>query len=262
MKQLYGFPKYLKHAPTHYCPGCGHGVVHRIIAELLEELGLAEKTVAVAPAGCAVLAYNYFDFDVVEAPHGRGAAVATGIKRCLPDRLVFSYQGDGDLAAIGTAETIHAANRGERISVIFINNANYGMTGGQMAPTTLLKQNTTTTPGGRDARLHGFPMHISDLLAILPGTAYIERVAIDSPKGIRSVKRAIRNSFEAQMQDEGFSLVEVLSACPTNWKKTPEQSWQWIKDVLSEEFPPGVLADRRSSKPKLGEKKKDEEDVD
>ncbi len=256
MKQLYKWPKYMKHNPTHYCPGCGHGVVHRIIAELLEEMNLGDKTFGVAPAGCAVLAYNYLDFDIVEAPHGRGAAVATGIKRCLPDRLVLSYQGDGDLAAIGTAETIHAANRGEHVTCIFINNANYGMTGGQMAPTTLLSQVTTTTPGGRDSNVHGFPMHISDLVAMLPGTAYVERVAIESPKGIRSVKRAIRNAFEAQMNNEGFSLIEILSPCPTNWKKTPEASWEWIKEVLSEEFPPGVLADRRLKKPKKSKKSK------
>ena len=245
MKLLYGWPKYLKHNRFHYCPGCGHSIVHRLVAELVEEMNLGHKTLAVAPAGCAVLAYNYWDFDTIEAAHGRGAAVATGIKRCLPDRLVLSYQGDGDLAAIGTAETIHAANRGERISIIFINNANYGMTGGQMAPTTLINMKTTTTPEGRNARMHGFPMHISELLAMIPGTVYIERVALSSPKGIRQTKRAIRNAFEAQMNDEGFSLVEVLSPCPTNWRKTPADAWKWIDEELAKEFSPGVLIDRR-----------------
>ena len=251
MKKLVGWPKYLKKGNAfHYCPGCGHSIVHRIIAELMDEMDIGKKTVGVAPAGCAVLAYNYLDFDIIEAPHGRGAAVATGIKRCLPEKFVISYQGDGDLAAIGTAETIHAANRGECITVIFINNANYGMTGGQMAPTTVVEQYTTTTPGGRDPMVHGFPMHISDLVAMLPGVAYVERVAIDSPKGIRGVKRGIKNAFESQINNDGFSLIEVLSPCPTNWKKSPEASWQWIKDVLSEEFPPGVLADRRLKKEK------------
>ena len=260
MKLRYGWPKYLKRNPTHYCPGCGHSIVHKHIAELLEELDLRHKTISVAPAGCAVLAYNYWDFDTVEAAHGRGAATATGIKRCLPDRLVFSYQGDGDLAAIGTAETIHAANRGERITTIFINNATYGMTGGQMAPTTLINQYTTTTPGGRDPLLHGFPMHISDLVAFLPGVAYVERVAISSPKGIRRTKRAIKIAFEAQMNNEGFTLVEVLSPCPTNWKKTPADSWKWIDEVLAEEFPPGVLADRRRKAKKSN--KKEDKDAD
>ncbi len=262
MKLLYGWPKYLKKNPFHYCPGCGHSIIHRQIAELLEEMNLAHKTISIAPAGCAVLAYNYWDFDCVEAPHGRGAAVATGIKRCLPDRLVISYQGDGDLAAIGTAETIHAANRGERVTVIFINNANYGMTGGQMAPTTILDQYTTTTPEGRNARMHGFPVHISDLVAMLPGVAYIERVAISSPKGIRSAKKAIKNAFETQINDEGFSLIEVLSPCPTNWKKTPADSWKWINDVLVDEFPPGVLVDRRRRKDKKRSGKKGKKNAD
>ena len=259
MKKLYGWPKYLKHAPFHYCPGCGHSIVHRLVAELVEELNIRHRILAVAPAGCAVLAYNYWDFDTVEAAHGRGAAVATGIKRCLPDRLVLSYQGDGDLAAIGTAETIHAANRAERITIIFINNANYGMTGGQMAPTTLIDMKTTTTPEGRNVRMHGYPMHISDLLAIIPGTAYIERVAISSPKGIRQTKRAIRTAFEAQMNDEGFSLIEVLSPCPTNWRKTPADSWKWIDEALAKEYPPGILVDRRAHKPKATAKKEPED---
>jgi len=249
MKQLFGWPRYLKKNPFHYCPGCGHSVTHRLIAELLEEMKLGEKAIGVAPAGCAVLAYNYLDFDIIEAPHGRGAAVATGLKRCLPDRLILSYQGDGDLAAIGTSETLHAANRGEKITVIFINNANYGMTGGQMAPTTLLEQYTTTTPDGRDPAMHGFPLHISDLIAMLPGVSYVERVAISSPKGIRKTKKAIENAFRSQMNGDGFSLVEVLSPCPTNWKMSPEAAWKWINDVLSKEFPPGVLADRRKDKP-------------
>lgn len=262
MKKVYGFPRYLKKNHFHYCPGCGHSIVHRLIAELVEELEIGGKTLAVAPAGCAVLAYNYWDFDTIEAAHGRGAAVATGIKRCLPDRVVFSYQGDGDLAAIGTSETLHAANRGERITVIFINNANYGMTGGQMAPTTLLEMKTTTTPRGRDARLDGYPLHLSELLAMLPGSSYIERVALNSPKGIMRAKKAIRNAFLSQMDDDGFSLVEILSPCPTNWKKTPEEAWKWIEEVMSVEYKPGVLVDRRKEKDEPSKGKETAEDVD
>lgn len=263
MKKVFGFPRYLKKNHFHYCPGCGHSIVHRLVAEIVEELEIGEKTLAVAPAGCAVLAYNYWDFDTVEAAHGRGAAVATGIKRCLPDRLVISYQGDGDLAAIGTSETLHAANRGERITVIFINNANYGMTGGQMAPTTLLDMRTTTTPRGRDSRLDGYPLHLSELLAMLPGSSYIERVALNSPKGIMQTKKAIRNAFLSQMDDDGFSLIEVLSPCPTNWKKTPEEAWKWIEEFMSVEYKPGVLVDRRKEKDEpAGKGKELAEDVD
>lgn len=245
MKKVFSWPKYLKKAPFHYCPGCGHSIVHRLIAELLDEMGLGEKTIGVAPAGCAVLAYDYFDFDVTEAAHGRGVAVATGIKRCLPKNLVFSYQGDGDLAAIGTAETIHAANRGERITVIFINNAVYGMTGGQLAPTTLVGQKTTTSPRGRDAIQDGYTLHMSEVLAVIRGSAYIERVAVNSPKNIIKTKKAIKNAFLTQMEDAGFSMVEVLSPCPTNWKMGAYDAFRWVDEVMAKEFPPGILADRR-----------------
>jgi len=211
-------------------------------------MNLGDRVVSVAPAGCAVLAYFYFDFDTVEAAHGRGAAVATGIKRALPESLVFSYQGDGDLAAIGTAETLHAASRGERISVIFINNGIYGMTGGQMAPTTLLDMKATTAPEGRSERREGFPLDISHLLSEIPGSAYIARTAVNSPKGIRQTKKAIREAFQCQIDDEGFSLVEVLSMCPTNWKMSPDQACTFIDDRVSRCFKPGVLVDRRNKK--------------
>jgi len=253
MKKVYSRPKYLKPVPNHYCPGCGHSIVHRLICEIIEEMKMGERVISVAPAGCAVLAYFYFDFDTVEAAHGRGAAVATGIKRSLPEALVFSYQGDGDLAAIGTAETIHAASRGERITVIFINNGIYGMTGGQMAPTTPLGMKATTAPEGRDSRREGFPLDISHLLAEIPGSAYIIRTTVNSPKTIRQTKKAIREAFQCQLDDEGFSLVEVLAMCPTNWKLDPEQSCAYIDQVMSRTFPPGVLVDRRQKQKPAGE---------
>ena len=253
MKKVYSRPKYLKPVPNHYCPGCGHSIVHRLICEIIEEMKMGERVISVAPAGCAVLAYFYFDFDTVEAAHGRGAAVATGIKRSLPEALVFSYQGDGDLAAIGTAETIHAASRGERITVIFINNGIYGMTGGQMAPTTPLGMKATTAPEGRDSRREGFPLDISHLLAEIPGSAYIIRTAVNSPKTTRQTKKAIREAFQCQLDDEGFSLVEVLSMCPTNWKLDPEQSCAYIDQGMSRTFPPGVLVDRRQKQKPAGE---------
>ncbi len=239
---------YKKDVISHYCPGCGHGIVHRIVAELLEELGVGDRAIGVNPAGCAVLAYKYFDVDMIESAHGRGTAIATGIKRMRPDLFVFSYQGDGDLAAIGTAESMHSANRGEQIAVIFINNAVYGMTGGQMAPTTLLQQNTTTTPRGRNALYDGYPLHLTDALAGLPGVTYAERVAIDGPAGVQKTKKALRNAFQCQIDGLGYSIVEVLSPCPTNWKMTPVDSFKWIKDVMSKEFPTGVLADRREER--------------
>ncbi len=249
MKKVYSRPKYLKPVINHYCPGCGHSIVHRIMCEVFEEMKIAERVVGVAPAGCAVLAYNYLDVDIVEAAHGRGTAVATGIKRSLPDAVVFSYQGDGDLAAIGTAETIHAANRAENITTIFINNAIYGMTGGQMAPTTLLDMRATTCSGGRKVDLHGYPLNISHLLSEIPGSVYIARVSVNSPKAVRHAKRTIVEAFHCQMNKEGFSLIEVLSMCPTNWKMTPLQSCKWIDDVMAEYFPQGILADRRRRKP-------------
>lgn len=247
MKIKNKWPKYYKKdVVTHYCPGCGHGIVHRIVAELLEELDVGKRTICVNPAGCAVLAYKYFDIDVLESAHGRGTAMATGIKRARPDLFVFTYQGDGDLSAIGTAETIHSANRGEHITVIFINNAVYGMTGGQMAPTTLLGMKTTTTPGGRNPSFDGYPLHITDLVAQLPGVIYAERVAVDGPAGIQKTKKAIRNAFQVQIDEIGYSIVEVLSACPTNWKMNPADSFKWITEEMTKEFPLGVLADRRN----------------
>lgn len=242
-KKIFGWPESLKHNPTHYCPGCGHSIAHRLVAECLDEMGLREKTIGVPPVGCAVLAYNYFNFDMVEAPHGRALAVATGVKRVHPDKFVLTYQGDGDLAAIGTAETIHAANRGERISAIFINNAIYGMTGGQMAPTTLLGQNATTAPGGRDARLHGQPIDISRMLAICGGVVFIERCALTTVKQIRKAKKAIKKSFQCQLDDLGFSLVELLSPCPTNWKVSPKDAWDWVNEEMVKTYPLGLIKD-------------------
>ncbi len=242
-KKIFGWPESLKHNPTHYCPGCGHSIAHRLVAECLDELGLREKTIGVPPVGCAVLAYNYFNFDMVEAPHGRALAVATGVKRVHPDKFVLTYQGDGDLAAIGTAETIHAANRGERISTIFINNAIYGMTGGQMAPTTLLGQNATTAPGGRDPHLHGNPIDISRMLAVSDGVVFVERCALTSVKQIRKAKKAIKKSFQCQLDDLGFSLVELLSPCPTNWKVSPKDAWAWVNEEMVKTYPLGVIKD-------------------
>jgi 2-oxoglutarate ferredoxin oxidoreductase subunit beta len=249
MKLKNKWPKfYKKDVVSHYCPGCGHGVVHRIVAEVLEEMDLGEKAICVNPAGCAVLAYKYFDFDVLESAHGRGTAMATGIKRARPDLFVFSYQGDGDLSAIGTAETIHSANRGEHFTVIFINNAVYGMTGGQMAPTSLLGQPTTTSPSGRNPEFDGYPLHITDVVASFPGVSYAERVAVDSPAGIRKTKKAIINAFQCQVDKLGYSIVEILSACPTNWKMGPIESMKWVKDEMTKEFPLGVLTDKREKK--------------
>ena len=243
MKKIYTRPKSLKRTPFHYCPGCGHSVTHRIMTELIDEMNLQDKTIGIPPPGCSVFAYNYFDIDMAESAHGRGAALATGLKRAYPEAIVFTYQGDGDLAAIGTAETIHAANRGENITAIFINNAVYGMTGGQMAPTTLLSQKTTTTPYGRDDKIEGYPIKMSEILALVKGSVYIERVAVNSPANIRKAKNAIRKAFQVQIDGLGFSLVEVLSPCPTNWKMSPVESWKWIDDVMVREFPLGVIKD-------------------
>jgi len=249
MKIVNKWPKYYKKdVITHYCPGCGHGIVHRITAELLEEMDIGKRAICVNPAGCAVLAYRYFDFDVIESAHGRGTAVATGLKRARPDLFIFSYQGDGDLAAIGTAETIHSANRGEHISVIFINNAVYGMTGGQMAPTSLINQVTTTTPNGRNHKTDGYPLHITDVVSNFPGVTYAERVAVNTPGGIKKTKEAIRRAFQVQIDGLGYSIVEVLSPCPTNLKMSVKQCFNWISDVMVKEFPLGVLADRRERK--------------
>jgi 2-oxoglutarate ferredoxin oxidoreductase subunit beta len=240
---VFARPRYMKEAPVHYCPGCGHSIIHRLVAEVIEELGIGEKTIGVPPAGCAVLAYDYFDVDMGEAPHGRGPALATGIKRILPDRIVFSYQGDGDIAAIGTSETIHAANRSENITVIFVNNSCYGMTGGQMAPTTLLGQNSTTTPGGRDERRDGTPIDLSQMLAVIKGAVYIERTAVNSIRNIQKTKKALTKAFKAQMAGLGFSLVEILSPCPTNWKMSPVDACRWIDEGVMQTFPLKVIKD-------------------
>ena len=233
----------MKDAAMHYCPGCGHGIAHRLVCEVVDELGIRDKTVAVAPVGCAVLAYDYWDFDTTEAAHGRTPAVATAIKRVLPDRLVFTYQGDGDLAAIGTAEIIHAGNRGENLSVIFVNNGVYGMTGGQMAPTTLLGQKTMTTPNARKAARDGFPIKILEMMASLDGTAYLERTSLHSPKDVINTKRAIKKSFEIQLAGKGFSMVEIISPCPTHWGLTPVAALARIKDEVIKEYPLGVVKD-------------------
>ena len=243
MKKVFSRPKSLKSTPFHYCAGCGHSIIHRVICEVIDEMGIRGITIGVPPAGCAVVAYNYFDVDMLEAPHGRGCAVATGIKRTLPDRVVFSYQGDGDLAAIGTAETFHAANRGENITVLFINNAVYGMTGGQMAPTTLLGQVSTTSPPGRNAILDGHPIRMSEILSNLEGTSYIERVAVNSAQNILRAKKAVKKAFQYQLDGAGFNMIEVLSQCPTNWKMNTVEACRWIDEVMSKTFPIGVIKD-------------------
>lgn len=241
MEKVYAHPRSLRDTTTHYCAGCGHGIAHRLVAEVIDELGIREKTIAVAPVGCAVVAYDYWDFDCSEAAHGRALAVATAIKRVRPQNIVFTYQGDGDLAAIGTNETIHAANRGENLTAIFINNAIYGMTGGQMAPTTLVGQKTATTPHGRSASLQGYPLKISEMLALLPAVKYVERVSLAGPQEIKKAKNAITQAFNNQINNIGFSLVEILSPCPTYWGMTPQESFAWIRDVLKKEFPLGKI---------------------
>ena len=229
---------------THYCPGCGHGIVHRLVAEVIDELGIREKTIGTAPVGCAVLLYDYFNCDIIECAHGRPPAVATGIKRVHPDRIVFTYQGDGDLAAIGTAETIHAANRGENITVIFVNNAIYGMTGGQMAPTTLTGMVSTTTQAGRGGNQEGPPMKVCELLSSLDGVCYLERTAVSTPKDVMGAKRAIKKAFQNQIDGKGFSLVEVLSMCPTDWKLSPSKSVDFVNNEMKKVFPLGVYKDK------------------
>ena len=241
MEKIFSHPNSLRKVSTHYCAGCGHGIAHRLIAEVVDELKIRERVIAIAPVGCAVLAYDYWDFDCSEAAHGRALAVATAIKRVRPENIVFTYQGDGDLAAIGTNETLHAANRGENLTVIFINNAVYGMTGGQMAPTTLLGQKTTTTPFGRDAKLQGYPLKISEILAQLPAVKYVERASFHSPQEILKAKSAIKQAFQNQIDGVGFSLVEILSSCPTYWGLSPTQSLNWIKEIMAQEFPLGRI---------------------
>ena len=232
----------LKDCPTHYCPGCGHGIAHRLIAETIDELDIRDRTIGIAPVGCAVLAYDYLDVDMIEVAHGRPPAVATGIKRTNPDTIIFSYQGDGDLASIGAAEILHAGHRGEQISVIFINNAVYGMTGGQMAPTTMIDQVTATTPKGRTAAEHGYPLQVSELLATLPGTIYIERCALSSVAQVRKAKKAVKHAFELQLAGaEGMSLVELLSPCPVYWRMSPAKAMEWIENEMIKVFPLGRL---------------------
>ena len=238
----------LTDAPLHYCPGCTHGIVHRLVAEVIDELGIEGKTIGIAPVGCSVMAYNYFTVDMIEAAHGRAPAVATGVKRADPENIVFTYQGDGDLASIGTAETVHAAARNENITVIFINNAIYGMTGGQMAPTSLPGQVTQTSPYGRDVSLCGYPVKICEMLSALEGPEYLERVAVNSVKNVRNAKKAIKKAFENQINGKGFSLVEVLSSCPTNWGMTPQKALQWIDEKMIPYYPLGVYKDRSAAK--------------
>jgi 2-oxoglutarate ferredoxin oxidoreductase subunit beta len=237
-------PKALSKKEFSYCPGCHHGIIHRLVAEVIDELGISGKTLMVAPVGCSVFAYEFFDLDGTVAAHGRAPAVATGMKRALPNKIVFTYQGDGDLASIGTAEIVHAANRGENITTIFVNNAVYGMTGGQMAPTTLLGQKTTTSPYGRNAKDNGYPIKMSEMLATLEGSAYIERTMVTTPQNVIKTKAAIKKAFEVQIRGLGFSMVEVLSTCPTNWGMTPVESMKWLEDNMIKVFPLGIFVDR------------------
>ena len=243
MAVVFEKPHALSDVPFHYCPGCPHGIVHRLVAEVIDELGIEGETIGVAPVGCSVMAYNYFECDMQEAAHGRAPAVATGIKRARPDKVVFTYQGDGDLAAIGTAETVHVAARGENVTTIFINNAIYGMTGGQMAPTTLPGQVTQTSPYGRDPKTQGNPIRVSEMLATLDGPAYIERVTVDTIPHIKQAKAAIKKAFQMQLDGKGFSLVEVVSTCPTNWGMSPQESFQWMRDNMLKKYPLGVYKD-------------------
>jgi len=243
MEVIFQRTKGLLDVPTHYCPGCTHGIIHRLVGETLEELNIIDKTIGVAPVGCSVLAYNYFACDMFEAAHGRAPAVATGIKRSHPDSPVFTYQGDGDLAAIGTAEIVHAATRGENITTIFVNNCIYGMTGGQMAPTTLPGQVTETTPYGRDVKQAGYPIRVSEMLSTLSGAAYVERVSVDSVPNILKAKKAIKKAFELQLQGAGFTMIEVLSICPTNWGLSPLEALKWLRDNMIPYYPLGVKKD-------------------
>ena len=248
MATVFKKPESLTDAVLHYCPGCTHGIIHRLVAEVMDELGITGKTIGVAPVGCSVMAYNYFTCDFVQAAHGRAPAVATGVKRSDPDNIVFTYQGDGDLAAIGTAETVHAAARRENITVIFVNNAIYGMTGGQMAPTTLPGQVTQTSPYGRDVATVGYPVKVCEMLSNVDGAAYLERVAVNNVKNVRNAKKAIKKAFQNQIDGKGFSLIEVLSTCPTNWGMSPEKALTWLQDNMLPYYPLGVYKDITAEK--------------
>jgi len=239
MELVYDYPQSLTEVDTHYCPGCTHGTIHRLVAEVLDELGVQDRTIGIAPVGCSVLAYKYFATDFAEAAHGRAPAMATGLKRVNPDAVVFTYQGDGDLAAIGTAEIVHAANRGELITTVFVNNAIYGMTGGQMAPTTLPDQVTTSSPTGRDVKTAGYPIRMAELIGGLPGAVYVTRQAVFDVRGIRRTKRAIKTAFRAQLEGLGFAMVEVLSTCNTNWGMSPQEALEWAKEHMVDYFPLG-----------------------
>lgn len=244
MKKVFQRPASLKPVPFRFCPGCGHSLIHRLIAECIDDLRIREKTIGIAPVGCAVFAYDYFNFDIIEVAHGRPPAAATGMKRIMPDRIIFSYQGDGDLAAIGTAEIIHAANRGENITVFFVNNATYGMTGGQMAPTTLPDQKTTTTKNGRDIKNTGHPLHVSELLSTIEGVSFLARTSLDSLKNVLETKKAVAKALKYQIEGKGFSMVEILSPCPTDWWMSPEESLRWIRSDMMHVFPTGLFKDR------------------
>lgn len=241
MEVVYHKPQTLTETPMHYCPGCGHGVVHRVLMEVIDEMGIAERTVGVAPVGCSVFAYHYMNVDMQEAAHGRASAVATGVRRVLPDKFVFSYQGDGDLAAIGTGETIHTINRGENILMVFVNNGIYGMTGGQMAPTSLCGMVTSTSPYGRDAAQVGHPLKITEMIAQLPGAYFVARHSVHTPSAVRKLKKAFKASFEAQKEKKGTCFIEVVSNCPSGWKMTPTESNTWMEQHMFPHFPPGDI---------------------
>ena len=243
MRKVFSRPKSLKPAAFRYCPGCGHSLIHRIIAEAVDNLKIRTRLIGIAPVGCAVLAYDYFNFDMLESAHGRPPAVATALKRVMPEKIIFTYQGDGDLAAIGTAEIIHAANRGENLTVFFINNATYGMTGGQMAPTTITGQKTTTTRPGRDPKTTGYPLRVSELLAVIEGVVYAERVSVDSHRNLARAKKAVEKGFVYQMEGKGFSFIEILSPCPTDWNMPPLASMEWLRNELIPVYPLGIIKD-------------------
>jgi len=247
LKKVFSRPRSLTDKPYHFCPGCNHGIIHRIVGEALDEFDLVPRTTAVASVGCSVFLYDYFAIDVLEAPHGRAPAVATGVKRSLPGNIVFTYQGDGDLASIGMSEIVHTANRGEPITVIFVNNTVYGMTGGQMAPTTMLGQKTTTSPYGREYSQDGYPIRMAEMLATLEGSAFVARVAVNKPKNVISAKKAIKKAFRMQIEDIGFSFVEVLSTCPTNWRMTPKEAAWRVEEEMVPYFPLGVFKERTMS---------------